>query len=212
MLYQLPFADAARAKGKKVYGLNIGQPDIATPEAYFEAVKKFNQPVLEYAPSPGMPVLIEAIQKYYDKLNNLTALKTDLDAVNQSVTSKFGNMWNAENTDWSKLEKAVSDSEKLGNIIENAPFDYSVKQSICKSIAENGISKTGADAQGAKKNFDTLESITKSLEDGFKVKTDKLLDGENWTETAVEKADALISELPQLKEWTGIVGICNKAF
>lgn len=152
----------------------------------------------------------ENIRKYYDKLNNLTALKTDLDAVNKSVTSKFGNMWNAENTDWSKLEKAVSDSEKLGNIIENAPFDYSVKQSICKSIAENGISKTGADAQGAKKNFDTLESITKSLEDGFKVKTDKLLDGENWTETAVEKADALISELPQLKEWTGIVGICNK--
>ena len=64
-----PFAVAAEQKGKKIYHLNIGQPDIETPKAYFEAVKDFDLPVLEYAPSPGMPVLIEAIQKYYDKLD-----------------------------------------------------------------------------------------------------------------------------------------------
>lgn len=64
-----PFAVAAEQKGKKIYHLNIGQPDIETPKAYFEAVKHFDLPVLEYAPSPGMPVLIDAIQKYYDKLD-----------------------------------------------------------------------------------------------------------------------------------------------
>ncbi len=64
-----PFAVAAEKKGKKIYHLNIGQPDIETPKAYFEAVKHFDLPVLEYAPSPGMPVLIDAIQKYYDKLD-----------------------------------------------------------------------------------------------------------------------------------------------
>lgn len=64
-----PFAVAAEQKGKKIYHLNIGQPDIETPKAYFEAVKHFDLPVLEYAPSPGVPVLIEAIQKYYDKLD-----------------------------------------------------------------------------------------------------------------------------------------------
>ena len=64
-----PFAVAAEQKGKKIYHLNIGQPDIETPKAFFEAVKHFDLPVLEYAPSPGMPVLIDAIQKYYDKLN-----------------------------------------------------------------------------------------------------------------------------------------------
>ncbi len=64
-----PFAVAAEAKGKKIYHLNIGQPDIETPKAYFDAVKHFDQPVLEYAPSPGIPQLIEAIQKYYDNLN-----------------------------------------------------------------------------------------------------------------------------------------------
>ena len=64
-----PYAVAAQEKGKKIYHLNIGQPDIETPKAYFDAVKHFDQPVLEYAPSPGMPVLIEAIRGYYAKLD-----------------------------------------------------------------------------------------------------------------------------------------------
>lgn len=54
-----PFAVAATNNGKKIYHLNIGQPDIATPPAYFEAVRNFELPVLEYAPSPGLPCLSE---------------------------------------------------------------------------------------------------------------------------------------------------------
>ena len=63
-----PYAEAAKAAGKKVYHLNIGQPDIATPTACFQAVREFAQPVLEYAPSPGIPSLIQAVQGYYDRL------------------------------------------------------------------------------------------------------------------------------------------------
>ena len=55
-----PYAVAAEAKGRKIYHLNIGQPDIETPKAYFDAVKHFDLPVLAYAPSPGIPELIEA--------------------------------------------------------------------------------------------------------------------------------------------------------
>ncbi len=64
-----PYAVAAKAAGKTIYHLNIGQPDVETPPQFFEAVRKFEQPVLEYAPSAGMPELIDAIQKYYDDLN-----------------------------------------------------------------------------------------------------------------------------------------------
>ncbi len=60
-----PYTVEAKKKGKKIYQLNIGQPDIKTPEAFFEAVKSFNAPVLEYAPSPGIPEMVQAIQKYY---------------------------------------------------------------------------------------------------------------------------------------------------
>ncbi len=63
-----PYANEAAAKGKKLYHLNIGQPDIDTPEAYFEAVKNFSQPVLAYAPSDGVPVMIDAIVDYYGKI------------------------------------------------------------------------------------------------------------------------------------------------
>ena len=63
-----PYAVKAKAAGKSIYHLNIGQPDVETPKAFFDAVKNFEQPVLEYAPSPGIPVLIDAIQKYYDNL------------------------------------------------------------------------------------------------------------------------------------------------
>ena len=64
-----PYAVAAEAKGKKIYHLNIGQPDIATPAAYFDAVKSFSQPVLAYAPSDGVPEMIDAVVNYYGKID-----------------------------------------------------------------------------------------------------------------------------------------------
>ena len=64
-----PYAVAAKARGVNIYHLNIGQPDVQTPPAFFEAVRHFEQPVLAYAPSPGIPELIDAIQNYYDKLD-----------------------------------------------------------------------------------------------------------------------------------------------
>lgn len=64
-----PYAVAAEQAGKKIYHLNIGQPDVETPPAFFDAVKNFSLPVLAYAPSPGLPVMIDAIQRYYDNLD-----------------------------------------------------------------------------------------------------------------------------------------------
>ena len=63
-----PYAVAAAAAGKTIYHLNIGQPDVETPPAFFEAIRKFHQPVLAYAPSPGLPELIDAIVCYYKKI------------------------------------------------------------------------------------------------------------------------------------------------
>ena len=63
-----PLAVNAMSKGKYIYHLNIGQPDLPTPEAFFKAIQSFNKPTLAYEASPGMPVLIEAIRNYYAKL------------------------------------------------------------------------------------------------------------------------------------------------
>lgn len=61
------YAKAAELEGKKVYYLNIGQPDIKTPEEFIRAINDFHTDVLEYAPSEGMPKLINAIQQYYNR-------------------------------------------------------------------------------------------------------------------------------------------------
>ena len=63
-----PYAVASAAAGKKIYHLNIGQPDIHTPEALYDAIRNFRTPVLAYAPSPGIPELIETIRKYYETI------------------------------------------------------------------------------------------------------------------------------------------------
>ena len=60
-----PYQVECLKRGIKVYHLNIGQPDIVTPHAYFDVIHSFNKPVLEYAPSPGIPKLIEATRDYY---------------------------------------------------------------------------------------------------------------------------------------------------
>ena len=63
-----PYAVAAKAKGKKIYHLNIGQPDLPTPKAYYDAVHSFEAKTLEYEASPGMPAMINAVRKYYKEL------------------------------------------------------------------------------------------------------------------------------------------------
>lgn len=61
----VPLAEAAKKQGKKVYHLNIGQPDIETPREFFEAIKNFDEKVLAYAFSQGIPELIDSFIKYY---------------------------------------------------------------------------------------------------------------------------------------------------
>lgn len=61
----IPFADAAKAKGKKVYHLNIGQPDIETPAAAIAAVKAIDMNILAYSPAVGITSYREKLTAYY---------------------------------------------------------------------------------------------------------------------------------------------------
>ena len=65
----LPFSIEAKAKGKKIYHLNIGQPDIKTPKSFFTAIANAKQEVLAYSNSQGDPDLIEATIDYYKTYN-----------------------------------------------------------------------------------------------------------------------------------------------
>ena len=63
-----PLAVKAKEAGKTIYHLNIGQPDLTTPQAYYDAIRMFDHGTLAYAESPGMPLLIDSIRDYYKKI------------------------------------------------------------------------------------------------------------------------------------------------
>ena len=62
-----PLADAAKRQGVKVYHLNIGQPDLPTPQKGLDALKSITRKTLEYSPSEGYIGLREKLVKYYAK-------------------------------------------------------------------------------------------------------------------------------------------------
>lgn len=65
----VPYAEAAKKQGKIVYHLNIGQPDIQTPEVALEAVRNFDTKVIAYSHSAGNEQYREKLAAYYNKQN-----------------------------------------------------------------------------------------------------------------------------------------------
>ena len=63
----VPFAEAAKKKGRKIYHLNIGQPDIETPQIVFDAIKNVSFKVLEYSHSAGIESYRKNLAAYYKK-------------------------------------------------------------------------------------------------------------------------------------------------
>ena len=69
-----PLADAAKQRGVHVFHLNIGQPDLPTPQVAIDAIRNIDRKVLEYSPSAGYRSYREKLVGYYEKYNiHLTA-------------------------------------------------------------------------------------------------------------------------------------------
>lgn len=64
----VPLADQAKKKGIKVYHLNIGQPDIASPKETIDAIKSIDMELIEYPHSAGIPSYREGLSKYYKRI------------------------------------------------------------------------------------------------------------------------------------------------
>jgi len=65
----VPLADKAKARGIKVYHLNIGQPDLKTPQVALDAIRNIDRTVLEYSPSDGIKSLRTKLAAYYHTFN-----------------------------------------------------------------------------------------------------------------------------------------------
>jgi len=63
----VPLAEAAESRGIHIYRVNIGQPDIGTPDSIMKIIHEFDRPILSYSHSQGEPALLEALQRYYKR-------------------------------------------------------------------------------------------------------------------------------------------------
>lgn len=63
----VPIATRVKKEGKKVFHLNIGQPDIKTPVQFMQAINKYDTSVIKYSFSQGEPVLINSIRDYFER-------------------------------------------------------------------------------------------------------------------------------------------------
>ena len=61
----VPYADRAKARGVKVYHLNIGQPDIETPAEMMNGYRNVDIKVLSYGPSQGLKEYVDTLVQYY---------------------------------------------------------------------------------------------------------------------------------------------------
>ncbi|MGE3063249.1 MAG: pyridoxal phosphate-dependent aminotransferase [bacterium] len=77
----LSYSDDAKSRGLKVYHLNIGQPDIATPSFIYDAIKNYSEHVLAYGPSQGLKVARDTVAEY------LNSMRYDIDQKDVFITT-----------------------------------------------------------------------------------------------------------------------------
>lgn len=88
----MPFAEKAKRDGKKVYHLNIGQPDIETPQEVFDAIRKINFKVLEYSHSAGIESYRKRLADSYRKYEIEVGYENILITTGGSEAITFGMM------------------------------------------------------------------------------------------------------------------------
>ncbi|MBR1432928.1 DUF4011 domain-containing protein [Ruminococcus sp.] len=148
----------------------------------------------------------ENITQFYDKINQFKQLKQNVASAQPELMKYFGSLRLDENADWAAIEKCVERSSQLGERVSASTFSPEIKQKLCTSLTQG----VNGDTSKITSDFAALENVASQLRSSFGINTDKLITGDSWCSDAQQKADAVIDALPQLKEWTGIVTICNR--
>ncbi|MBR2282866.1 MAG: DUF3320 domain-containing protein [Ruminococcus sp.] len=176
--------------------------------------KKLVAELSAHAKSPGT-VTKENITSYYDKLNRIKELSSAVSGTQDDIRQLFGSLWNGEDTDWEQLSAASHLSQKLRSRLSESGLSPAERTAVANELCSrfSTSSQKQSEKAGVQKTagaFDRVLSMCHDLTDSYSADTDSLLSGENWTAEARQRADEMISALPQLKEWTGIVTLCNK--
>ena len=149
------------------------------------------------------------ITQHYDKLNRLAELKKSVNSTQPDIQQIFGSLWQGENSDWELIHRSAELSGDIRSRIADSPFDCAAKQKLSAAVSTRRSEAVSTAAQVGPE-LEGIDGAVSILSEKFAVNADKLMAGENWCSSAAERAEGIISALPQLKEWTGIVSICKK--
>lgn len=119
-----------------------------------------------------------------------------------------------ENTNWEAVRAAVDISEALRDKIKDVPFSSEEKNALAKNITNYyGTSSRKAEIREITEELfadtEKFESKVYVLENEFKIKLESL-DSENWHTDAKKQAEKILTSLPMLKEWTGVMAVCKQ--
>ncbi|MBR5512364.1 MAG: DUF4011 domain-containing protein [Ruminococcus sp.] len=159
----------------------------------------------------------ENFGEYCQRLNNLKALTNKVNNIPTAISDVFSShtgLLMGENSNWETLEKAVVLSEELRKIICGSSFESSEKQQISQHLSDlfgtsQRKAENSADAQKFIEKYAVSETILSELKEKYSLSPDNIY-GDNWINNTKEQVRNIISELPMLKEWTGIMKICRR--
>ena len=146
------------------------------------------------------------------KISRMNTLTAEINGTSKDI---LGNSWQGEQTDLDALTASIEHSEKIRAAAAASSLSENDKSSLLAACADkftqrSDTSQYSSAAAAMKECFGKLSASAETLKNRFAVDTDKLLAGDDWIQSADDTAADLTNELPQLKEWTGIVGICKK--
>ncbi len=140
-----PYSEQALAKGKKIYYLNIGQPDIETSNLFFEGVAAYKGKILKYEHSAGLKELREKIKKYYEKYN----MNYNIDEILITSGGSEGLQFTL-NSIFDENDEILIGEPYYANY--NSYFDVlNIKCNAVRTYAENGY------------HFSSLEELEKNI-------------------------------------------------
>ncbi|MBQ9899244.1 MAG: DUF4011 domain-containing protein, partial [Ruminococcus sp.] len=176
--------------------------------------KKLVKALNAHAKSSGA-VTKSNITGYYDKLNRLKELRGEIGSAQPDMTAVFGALWLGDDSDWAQISSAVSLSQKLRDDLAQSPLTAPQRNALAADISNRFSTPSQKQANRASvekmiRGYGDLEATLTELSDKFAIAPERLISGENWLVDADDRATDFIEDLPQLKEWTGIVSLCEK--
>ncbi len=153
------------------------------------------------------PFTKENITAEYEKLCNFKKLTEEINGANAELTSLLGGMWIGCDSDYGAIEKALADSKKLRQAIINLQLTPAQKTAVVQSLGGLVLNEKQTAIIG---RSEVIKADIDTLKNEYKISTEQLMWGENWTSDSVKYLKDMINDIGSYKAWTNLLITLDK--